>query len=315
MNEGKEAAVKSGVGRQNSKIDAVHDGKKIKKIVDEKGFKPIDVITAIGYAKGNKNAYTRLTDGDSALGVRGLSNLAEFLGLDVFDLLQDEYKNKIANASLVRFSNTSELNRFLYSYEQEYKGRTAVFNSFPSLLYYADLDQARLARYGYLTKHGINNHEYYPLRSILNFGFSEFSIFSKDQKIKILREFIGSFDLSANFRVFVVVDGDDFIYSPFASDCEILGNEVLIISAPFYQNSLLVIKSANTVDDILDSMFCNRERIMDENRVKKMLMILLQCLEKGADLMHFITALKQNQSRFYEYVMNVVSDDIKKQLL
>jgi len=314
VSEKEEPIIDKQPGRHNSTIVAVHNGKKINEIVSEKRINPRDVAVTIGYSKGNKNAYNRLIDGESALGLRGLSELAELLGVDVFDILQDEYKKKVANVRLVQCSNASDVNKFLHDYEKQYGGRTAIFNSFPSLLYYADNDQARCARHGYLIKRGVKNHEYYPLRSVLRFGFSEFSVFSISQKIKILNEFIGSFGSSKDFRVFVVVDDDGFMYSPFASDCEILGEEVLIISAPFYQNSLIVIKSSNTIEDILENMSSNPQRIMDENRVEKMLSILLRCLEDGACLPDFVLALKEEKSKFYRHVVNVLSDDMKKKL-
>ncbi|WP_140913095.1 hypothetical protein [Methylomonas koyamae] len=110
-------------------------------------------------------------------------------------------------------------------------------------------------------------------------------------------------------RIKIIVDNDNFNYSPFAADCEIIDRKILIIAAPFYSNSVFVMKSIQYVEKKLYSDITrgSRDHVMEHNRSLKMLTLLRDCLESNECTVNgFLEKLKTNKSSLYEPVLHVL---------
>jgi hypothetical protein len=186
------------------------------------------------------------------------------------------------------------------------------------MIYYQNNDQRRIDRFNYLSNNGIANFEYYPVRSILKFGFGNFAKFSKQQKIEILERMIASHsgeNHDEHHKIFVIIDTEHFIYSPFAADCEVLGREMLIVAAPFYSYSVLTIKSPKATQEIIGHITRgSKPHIIEHRSTMKMLCLLLDCLRDTGAVADFLERLRNNTSGFYKPVLNVLPPEIKASL-
>lgn len=298
--------------KNNSVKKDTYDGSEIDRLVSLNDIDKDLVSKTLGYGEGSKNAYSRLIQQKAPIGLHGLLNLADLLGVEIFDILQSKYKAKIASVKLHRFKNRSELSKFYYELEKAYGGRTALLNSFPSMLYNPEEDSVdsdvQNARYEFLMCNDhIKNQEYYPIRSVLNFGFSDFSsILLKKQKIHVLNQFISAYENASDDKKVVVFTDDaqqKLVCSQFAADCEILGDELLVITAPFYSNAVITIKSTRLVKDLRADFAKSSKRKMKDERVIKMLKILLEVMEKDGSVHDYVRLLKEKESSFYEPVL------------
>ena len=297
--------------RRKKSIRVVHDGDKIKKLLEVKGFTKKNLTDRLGYSKNSINAYNSVIKEISPIGVHGLSIVADLLDVEIFDILKDEYKTRISSVKLIEFTSHSELNEFLHNEEKKNKGRIAIFNSFPGMIYYPEDGRARRDRYDFLTRSSSINTEYYPIGSLLNFGFSHFPIFSDEDKIKAIKNFIDAHDKRISNHVYIIANADKFTYSPFAADCEILGDDYLLITAPFYQNAIFSIRSVEVVGRIKHTIEEQRENIIYSTKTLKMLRILSDCMEKENNIIDFMVKLKKEKSAFFKIIINVLSDKLK----
>lgn len=311
--------------RKKKSIVIAHDGKKISKLVEEKG-KGSDkqkIIEILGYSNNSKNAYKRIICEEAPLGIDSLCKLADLLEVAMVELLKDEYKarivkkieKKIETVRLINFNNRDDLNKFLYEEEKHYEGRIGIFNSFPSMIYYPDDGQWRCERYHYMAKKSLTNKEYYPIRSLLNFVFSDFYFhnFSKEDKIKVINNFIDAHKRFTN-QAYIVADVEGFTCSPFWADCEILGNDYIIITAPYYQNAIFTIKSVGVVEELKPVIDEIKENIIDIHKIIKMLKILLSCIDKEKSIIDFLVELKYKDSTFFKLINTVLSEKLKNEV-
>ena len=292
----------------------VYDGDKIDALARKKGVDKKSIAESAGYAEGSVNTYSRLIHEQLPLGLYELSSIAQRLQEDVTDIVKAEYLDMISSVSLAKFKDANELHKFFLDYETTHNGRVLICNSFPSRIYYANDSSERLNRYNFLNGIKPLNYEYYHLRAVLNFGFSDFSVLTKEEKLGALREFIKTHgkERSAKSRCFIITDGDGFIYSEFAAGCEILADKILLIEAPFYENAIIIIKSSALTKEILEDVNTKSANIISEAETVKMLEILHDCMSRNESLVHFAVKLKSENSPFHEAVSLVVSSNIIK---
>lgn len=304
-------------------IKAVHDGEEIARLVKKNKISPKRVTATLDYAEGSTNAYTRIVRGESPLGVYELARLAELLKVSPFEIVQDEYRDDIPGVTLKCCASDDEINELMYDYEKSSGGRIVILNAFPSMIYLPKTE-ARRKRYDLLMGREpgasrISNHEYYPLRAVLRFGFDVFTPFSTAERIEVLDNIVHKAfqaDGTKKLRYSVITDYDGFVYSPFAGNCEILGRdtyETLFFTMPFYQYAICIVRSARIADafarDVEKEAMAH---VLKEDETMKMLTVMMTCLKEKRSVLDFVRMLREQASAFYEPVLAVLPDELKQ---
>lgn len=244
--------------------------------------------------------------------------LSKLLDVDPIQLLSKEFNEKylFSSVKVKRFSDEDEFNKFLLKLEKE-EGRTAIFNSFPSTIYYRESASSH-ERYEYLSGSPEKNFEFYSICSVLSFcfntSFNPFSYFTIEQKIEILSKIIRSFsrdekdekksgDYLKQIHVFDPNIIEYFHDSPTCTFFRKIG--LILIPSPTNRHELIAIRSIEFADKIYNYMKGSDGKVLQTKETVMLLKDLKSVLEKGYDASQFIQWIKENPNPNYaDYVLN-----------
>jgi hypothetical protein len=303
-------------------VKVVQNGEKIAWHARKKNIPPKRITAELGYAEGSTNAYKRIIARESPLGVWELARLAKLLHVTPFDIVDDEHRDDIPSVTLEQYDREDDLHEAMYGYEKRSKGRVIVLNSFPSMIY-VPTTEGRRKRYELLMglEEGaprVINHEYYPLRPVLRFGFDPLTPFTKDERIEVLDRIVHEAfekDASKGLGLSVITDTEDFVSSPFAGNLTILGEEAhdtLIFTMPFYEYAILVVRSHKIATKVAKDV--NKlvvPHVLNENKTMKMLAIMMDCLKEDRSLPEFARLLGEQKSSFYQPVLDMLPAELR----
>lgn len=262
-------------------------------------------MKALNYSEGSVNAYTKVITNGTGLGLQGLITLSCELECGIFDIVKDEYKNYVPKIDFLQFEDEKALNIYIHQQEIVHKGRTTILRRFPDSIYCGE----NIDRYNYLTQCA-TNYEIYTLIAILEFAFSPFSLVTKEEKIQQLDCIINGRNSIKN-HIYVM---DDRIFSQWSAECELLGDELLIIIAPLHKHAIFVIKSPELVKK-MNAIVDNKDNLHFEKRTLKLLHILRNSINDDDGLIEFTLSLQQKKSYFYKPTLAFLSPALKAQVL
>jgi hypothetical protein len=305
-------------------VKVVQNGKEIDRIAREKNIPPKRITAELGYAKGSTNAYKRIIARKSPLGLCELAHLAKLLHVTPFDIVDAEHRDDIPSVTLEEHHKEDDLHEAMYGYEKDATGRLIVLNSFPSMIY-VPTTEGRRKRYALLMglEKGLSlviNHEYYPLRPVLRFGFDPLTPFTKDQRIEILDHIVHKVlgeDASKGLGLSVITDTERFESSPFAGNLTILGkkghHDTLILTMPFYEYAILVVRSHKIATKVAKDV--NKlvvPHVLNETKTMEMLAIMMDCLKEDRSLPEFARLLGEHESSFYAPVLDMLPAELRQ---
>ena len=299
---------------QNQPAREGHDGEKIKRLREEKSWTQ---EKAADHLRISTSTVKRIENNKTRLDIVEITAWANFLDVDIRDLLKDAHKDLVPTIQLKTFASETRLDSFLLGLENQGRGRIGIFNTFPSLVYQPSECAARTKRREQLT-HNKDNIDYYPLTAVLNFGFSVCSAFSKDQKIHILDQIIAAFSAKDGTlrNQLNLVNTASYGYPWEAPDCEIIQDtDYLLMTAPIHKHSVIVIRSTELVKTIGEKIIRRNEHVLYTARSVRLLEILKQCLEQDLPIDEFVELLRQNKSKLAEMVVNNLRPSLRERIM
>lgn len=193
---------------------------------------------------------SRFRTGKAKVGLAHLSALLAGLKQDgtinIYDLIDEEGIDVLASEGVgfIEFKEFPDRDAYYdYMAAMESQGRMVVLTRFPSAIYHAAPatapEKRRLAN---IREGGIVNMEFYPVKALIDFGFSPSSSYSCEEKIAILERLDAVF-AQARSKMLCFFSGHD-AKIPAHSEIEVLKQKgFLILQIPSFDNAALVIKS------------------------------------------------------------------------
>lgn len=243
--------------------------------------------------------------------------LAETLGIDPIELVNHDNDNRhlISSIKIKRFSSEDEFNSFLLKFEKE-NGRTAIFNMFPSTIYYRN-STASNKRYELLSGNPDKNVEFYSVCAILDFcfnvSFNPYCSFSREEKIGILGKIIQSFSKDENdkhkhghfLKQLHIFDPNVIGYFHDSPTCTYFKKKGLVlIPSLTNRHELIVIRSIEFAEKIDSYMKESDSKILQTKESVKFLRNIKTCLENNKNIYQFVEELKINNNEYAKYIFN-----------
>jgi len=285
-----------------------HDGKKIDtlfKNMPEKMSKTA-LMEELGF---NRNSYNlMITKEKYPIGLKGLIKLAEIFKCDILDIVKDDIQDDIDSIKFEDFRDKAEMNARLLELEKKYNGRQALLTVFPSHIHRSNGEGSERRRFLY--SKDIDNVEIYSYLSILEFAFSPFSKRTKEQKINDVKSALERTHVK---NCIYIMDEDFFANS--GAECEIVGKKhdgYVLVLPPVPKYGIWKIRSPKLISKLLD--FFGHSHVHSLPRTLKLLIILLDSLEKDHSLIEFAKNLAINESSFYKPIMDSVSPNLREQI-
>jgi len=245
--------------------------------------------------------------------------LAKKLTVDPRYLLNDGFMDDLPSISFLKFPDADHLETFLIG--EEKGGRVAIFNKFPSSIYYNNNSAARERRLKNLSSYDARNTEYYPVTAIIEFGFSICSQFSKKEKLSILEKILMIFSDHGTGHLYNqlnIIDSSMLQMPQGSTECEFIPNtDVFMVSAPMYSHSILIIRSLMLVKEF-GKIQARNKGLFYTSRSSRFLSILRDCISEDKSIHEFAKSLMNENRRFLDvFLKNInkdISDEIKEYL-
>jgi hypothetical protein len=175
-----------------------------------------------------------------------LAGLKQDGTFNIYDLIDEDGINRLAGEGVgfVAFKEFPHRDAYYdYMADMESQGRMVVLTRFPSAIYHAAPSTApEKRRLANIREGGIVNMEFYPVKALIDFGFSPSSSYSCDEKIAILERLDAVF-AQARSKMLCFFSGHD-AKIPAHSEIEVLKQKgFLILQVPSFDNAALVIKN------------------------------------------------------------------------
>ena len=242
--------------------------------------------------------------------------LAEKFNFDPIDIVKPDcpFRKKLFSVSLKMFKNEEDFNKHLLEYDLKY-GRLAVFNTFPSSIYYLVDVKSSQERYKFLgnaslsdfSKLKIRNTEYYPITSVLEFALNPFHRFKLEEKGKILNKMIDSFSrdlLGHERRILRIFDPDEKDYYHDAPTCTILRNiNTGLMPSPTDKNHLLILKSDELIEKMVNYGDLDTKTAIDTTECVDLLEII-KCYILDQNIGSFLKRLNEETSKRVKAMVN-----------
>ena len=269
-----------------------HDADKIERLRIDNGWSAKEAAHQFGYTL---STYNRIECKKSNLDVHQFLELAKGFGVDARDLLKDELMDEFPGARLDIFETDEQFNEFLF--ELEAYGRIGIFNTFPSVIYCLNGNLSREKRLNRLSSYDTKNIEFYPITAVLNFCFSLCSPYSREGKIAILGKIIQMFSEEGHvYNQLNFINTAGFNFPREAPECEIINDvseskaDTLLIVAPFYKYSVIMIRSFEIVKKI-KKVIKRDDKILYTPLSVNLLRHLKECIQEELTIEQFLTRL------------------------
>jgi hypothetical protein len=182
-----------------------------------------------------------------------LANLSALLAglkkdgtINIYDLIDEEGIDVLASEGVgfIEFKEFPDRDAYYdYMADMESQGRMVVLTRFPSAIYHFEPSSApEKRRLANIRKGGLFNMEFYPVKALIDFGFSPSWSCSCEEKIAILERLDAVFAEARSKMLCFFSDHDARI--PAHSEIEVLKQKgFLILQIPSFDHAALVIKN------------------------------------------------------------------------
>ncbi len=242
--------------------------------------------------------------------------------IDIYKLINKSYLDKLTQSGLGfvytrDFDSKGEFYAHIERFETDNSRRMTVISRFPSDIYLTEprthVEKKRVEK----IKNGvIGSMEFYPLSSVINFGFTPTSRLSCTEKISILNRFNDYFNTAKSNRLFLF--DDDAYQLPVHSEFEILKKEnLLIIDLPSAKKNYLFFRSPEIVNRLHQYFNVEMEISLSDSDAHTILDLLKESLKNGDDtdaLINFYHICNRERAKFGKIIFKQLNPSLKTKI-
>ena len=108
-----------------------------------------------------------------------------------------------------------------------------------------------------------------------------------------------------------IIDSVSFGFPQESAECEFIpGTDVLLIAAPIYNHSIIIIKSPNIIKSIKKILRRN-EKALYSSRSARFLRVLRTCISEEKNIFDFASILRDQNDKLLKVVLNNINKELR----